>query len=157
MHALTGGVTIVLAGLGNRVADIGALAQVMPPEWVRGAGDGAVEELKVGVMRFAHYAPGPASGPALAFSPADRFVRVVQNALDDQRTLNARQASSCYLSQRVHVQYFLGIGIRYALMLLSFCFGISVFRLFVRCAHVSSSVINFRDTGMPMWHAGRHG
>ena len=36
MYALTGGVTIVLGGLGNRVADIGALAQVMPPEWVRG-------------------------------------------------------------------------------------------------------------------------
>jgi hypothetical protein len=81
MHALTRGVTIVLAGLGNLVADIGALAQVMPPEWVKGGGaeDGAVEEIKVGVMRLTHYAPGtgPASGPALAFSPADRFVRVV--------------------------------------------------------------------------------
>ena len=35
MHALTEGVTIVPAGLGNLVADIGAFAQVMPPEWVR--------------------------------------------------------------------------------------------------------------------------
>lgn len=36
MHALTDGVSIVPAGLGNLVADIGAFAQVMPAEWVRG-------------------------------------------------------------------------------------------------------------------------
>lgn len=35
MHALTDGVSIVPAGLGGLVADIGAFAQVMPPEWVR--------------------------------------------------------------------------------------------------------------------------
>ena len=35
MHALTDGVTIVPAGLGNLVADIGAFAQVMPAEWGR--------------------------------------------------------------------------------------------------------------------------
>jgi hypothetical protein len=40
MHALTEGVTIVLAGLGNLVADIGALAQMMPPEWVKGGRGG---------------------------------------------------------------------------------------------------------------------
>ena len=34
MHALTGGVTIVPAGLGSLVADIGAFAQMMLVEWV---------------------------------------------------------------------------------------------------------------------------
>ena len=35
MHVLTEGVAIVPAGLGNLVADTGALAQLMPPEWGR--------------------------------------------------------------------------------------------------------------------------
>jgi len=35
MHVLTEGVAIVPAGLGNLIADTGALAQLMPPEWGR--------------------------------------------------------------------------------------------------------------------------
>lgn len=40
MHVLTEGVAVVLAGLGNLVAHIGALARLMQPEWVREWRDG---------------------------------------------------------------------------------------------------------------------